>query len=868
MSKVVSLTRSDFAENFLWLNGRNLSLSYYPHLRKIYNTEAREVVLMFSRQTAKSTTLANIMITNSAMIPGFRTLYVSPTVNQTKIFSHDRVTPVIMSSPFIKKYFINSSLVQNVFMKQFLNRSKMDLQYALLSGDRLRGYSADMNLFDECYSDNIEVLTDSGWKLFSNLTKSELLATRDNSGNLEYQLPSRYIEKDYNGEILDFTHRSFKLSVTPQHNLYISQELNTGYYKDPKIKGWQLKKAEDFKDKNFKMTSVAKYHGINSETITIPGFSVKTKPDGTMYQKGKIRVYPDIKFSTKEFMIFMGWWLSEGHVSNCSNQIIISQNEGALAAEIRDCLSVLIGNYSESVDNGGHIKFSFSNATLRNYLLQFGGSHDKFIPKDLLNQTNYLELLLEALYKGDAMRHKNDISSWGELNTASKRLADTVQIAWLFLGRRATIRQITESNGTVMYRVRPLLLDYQIFWNSSNRVSSRNYHGKVYCATVPNGNLIVRDSIEKTAVVCGNCQDLRAEIIPVVQETMSRSMYKKSAYSGTPKRTQGTLASLWRRSTMNEYVIKCPPCGHWNILDENNIGESGVICKKCGRPLSVQNGQWVSTYSRIESPNAEGYRVCLLHFAHAPWVDWTRDVLEKRKNFSRSYFHNEVLAIEYDEGASPVTKTDIRACCSDRPMASDPDELAKSYSTVVGIDYGPINSEASHTLLTVVQMRADVAYVLYCKRFVGKEADYSFIHKEVPRIMGHWGSNHLAADYGMGEASNSEIRSRIGFEKVIAFQHLQTQKEKIRWNAKMPAYTLNRNQVLGEFFDRIKKRKIVFPRWEDFETFSRDIMNVQLEFDEERNTMKYINIGPDDLVHSLVYALISLELFYGIGQSF
>jgi len=191
--------------------------------------------------------------------------------------------------------------------------------------------------------------------------------------------------------------------------------------------------------------------------------------------------------------------------------------------------------------------------------------------------------------------------------------------------------------------------------------------------------------------------------------------------------------------------------------------------------------------------------------------------------------------------------------------------LDKSYPTIVGVDYGPINSEVSYTLITCVQMRADILHVLYCKRFEGREADYSFIHKEIPRLMALWGSNHLAADYGMGEASNSEIRSRIGYEKVIAFQHLQTQKEKVRWNAKMPAYTLNRNQVMGEFFERIKKGKIVFPKMEDFKTFATDIMNVQMAFDEERNSMKYVNIGPDDFVHATIFASISMELFYGVG---
>lgn len=156
--KIIETSRSKFSESFLYLNGNQLSLKDYPHLRPIYDSEAREQVYMFSRQTAKSTSLANLMVANAAMIPYFKVLYIAPTVDQTKVFSRDRVQPVIESSPLIKDHFINSSIVQNVFMKQFLNGSRMYLRYALLNADRIRGYSADMNLFDECQDLKADVI--------------------------------------------------------------------------------------------------------------------------------------------------------------------------------------------------------------------------------------------------------------------------------------------------------------------------------------------------------------------------------------------------------------------------------------------------------------------------------------------------------------------------------------------------------------------------------------------------------------------------------------------------------------------------------------------------------------------------------------
>ena len=466
---------------------------------------------MFSRQTAKSTTLANLMVTNSALIPYFKTLYIAPTVDQTKVFSHDRINPVIEGSPLIKDHYINTSLVQNVFMKQFLNGSRMYLRYALLSADRIRGYSADMNLFDEC-------------------------------------------------------------------------------------------------------------------------------------------------------------------------------------------------------------------------------------------------------------------------------------------------------------------------------------------------------------------QDLRADVIPVVQETMSRSEHKLTWFCGTPKRTRGTLAGLWRQSTMCEYMPKCKSCNHWNLLDEESIGPKGIICKKCGKDLDIKTGEWISHTPDKKEIN-EGYRVCLLHFANSPWVDWERDVIKKRKNTSRGIFYNETLGLEYDEGVTPVSEADLIACCNpDVEMMEDPEGITKDYHSILGIDYGPVNSESSNTVVTILQMRAGVPHVVYIKKFVGKEADYAFIHREIPRLFEKWRCTQVAADYGMGEAANAELRSRLGYEKVIAFQHLPNQKEKVKWNSKMPAYTLSKNQIMDEFFAQIKKGKIKFPKWDDTRHFGDDFLNIQIEYDEERNISRYINIGPDDAAHSTLFAWIAGRLSDGMSK--
>jgi hypothetical protein len=53
----------------------------------------------------------------------------------------------------------------------------------------------------------------------------------------------------------------------------------------------------------------------------------------------------------------------------------------------------------------------------------------------------------------------------------------------------------------------------------------------------------------------------------------------------------------------------------------------------------------------------------------------------------------------------------------------------------MGVDYGPVNSENSNTVISIVQQRGHGLEVVFAKKYVGKEADYAFIHKDIPRLM-------------------------------------------------------------------------------------------------------------------------------------
>jgi len=106
------------------------------------------------------------------------------------------------------------------------------------------------------------------------------------------------------------------------------------------------------------------------------------------------------------------------------------------------------------------------------------------------------------------------------------------------------------------------------------------------------------------------------------------------------------------------------------------------------------------------------------------------------ENVSKALFYNETLGLEYDAGSIPITTQQIvDACNPNFEMTVEPDKQSKGRQSIMGIDYGPVNSENSHTVITIAQEREGKIQIVYAKKFLGKEAEYSFIHEEVPRLM-------------------------------------------------------------------------------------------------------------------------------------
>jgi len=78
----------------------------------------------------------------------------------------------------------------------------------------------DFLVVSHCFDEETEVLTDSGWKKFPELSANDKVATLDEDDNLYFEKPVDYIEQDYDGPMYRLHTDYLDMCVTPNHRIF------------------------------------------------------------------------------------------------------------------------------------------------------------------------------------------------------------------------------------------------------------------------------------------------------------------------------------------------------------------------------------------------------------------------------------------------------------------------------------------------------------------------------------------------------------------------------------------------------------------------------------------------------------------------
>ena len=255
-----------------------------------------------------------------------------------------------------------------------------------------------------CYDDKTEILTDNGFKFFSDLTGKEKIACLNpNTNQLEYHKANKHIKEPFVGKLQCGENSLIDYAVTPNHKMYVSLPSSL----TQKSLDFKLIESENVFQKNLHFKKDAIWIGEEKSKFILS--KLKTKENKLVLENGddfefvrNEKYLEDVEINMDLWLKFFGFWLAEGWTSSTPNlyQVGVAQtkNNGFLE-EIYDTLSKMGFNPTYTKDLKQVRVF---DKRLWNYLNQFGKAEKKYIPNDILNLSpRQLNILLKWFLNGD-----------------------------------------------------------------------------------------------------------------------------------------------------------------------------------------------------------------------------------------------------------------------------------------------------------------------------------------------------------------------------------------------------------------------------------------------------------------------------------
>ena len=357
-----------------------------------------------------------------------------------------------------------------------------------------------------CYSDDTEILTENGYKLFSELDYEDKVATLNSNNELEYNIPNEIIKEKYIGEMYEYKNWNIDLNVTPNHKMYVKKRHHNKFELLPADSKFSWDRSV--------LKKTCDYIGKEQEWFYFPNHLRTLRNQKTPFVE---------KVNMDLWLEFMGYYLSEGHTRistqkkrNINGKIYdtgifkvqISQSESVnpiYFEKIKNCLDKMPFHYN--ISRAGNSYFVISNKQLAHYLIQFGKSKDKYIPSDLLSLSKrQLTIIFNSLIIGDGSISKHNTNRIS-YSSSSYKLISNIQEILLKIGTFGNIlvqkKRKEDIKQNKMYCVQINSRPERDYTYSNPTIN--NYNGYVYCVNVKNHVIFVRRNGK--ALFCGNCYD-------------------------------------------------------------------------------------------------------------------------------------------------------------------------------------------------------------------------------------------------------------------------------------------------------------------------------------------------------------------------
>lgn len=326
-------------------------------------------------------------------------------------------------------------------------------------------------LVDECFTGDTEILTESGFVRFDSLLQGVRVAGYS-SGDIEFVIPDRYIENDYSGPMVHVhSTRGCDLIMTPGHEVIVrdggvdrkhrADSVAFGYGKDVYVAG--------------------KAKGSSSRKLTpMERLMIALQADGYNQSSCSKTKFSLVGFSfSKERKIikFLSLMKEGGFDWTECRGVAASGNS-------RGCRKFLVKSLSGASKNlWDHFSIGDMDSSLAREIVDEMSFWDGYIDSDWPLRRYY--------------------------SSTDARQADFFQTVAVLAGYKTFVSVQKDSRKITYKDVHRVYVD-----TSSDRIGTKHfkkdavdYVGKVYCVSVPSGNIVVRRNGK--VVVTGNCHRIK-----------------------------------------------------------------------------------------------------------------------------------------------------------------------------------------------------------------------------------------------------------------------------------------------------------------------------------------------------------------------
>jgi UDP-glucuronate decarboxylase len=338
-----------------------------------------------------------------------------------------------------------------------------------------------------CVSEDHEVLTETGWKLISQVTTKEKIATLNSETNeLEWQIPSKVYKFQHEGKMYEIKNGLIDLQTTLNHKMYVKSK-NSDY---------DLIKAENIIGKKVWY----KRNCINTNDY----YESYVLPEIILPWKNSEKVYPEQTYDMLDWLTLFGIYIAEGHIDNARN-VRISAHKQRVKDKLNEILPKM--NLEFTIYDTEPDYYYLKNHQLSNYLKIFGTANEKHIPdwcKCLSKQESLA--LLHGLILGDGCYYPKKNAF--EYYSNSKQLADDVQILAIMSEMSATITTKAKKGEKIIIKDHETERSndhYRVYISQTKTCAEppsdyrdwyeniiENFNDYVYCVEVPNHIFMIR----------------------------------------------------------------------------------------------------------------------------------------------------------------------------------------------------------------------------------------------------------------------------------------------------------------------------------------------------------------------------------------